>query len=222
MIPIEDLYLSTVPIIGNNRPNILNGGAGDDELEGRFGNDTINGGAGNDMLYGNMGYDQLTGGPGKDIFVLPYYFTNNENIVEIDSITDFDVKNDKINISDRIDKEIFHGFIDLIPKFEIFDVKKADKKITEEPGQTTKTTIRIISGHKDDLQKNIKSSNYNFAINLSNNTLNIFREADGQQKFTLEPVLKFNKSADLSQMTPDNFVAGAILPSDFLYGTMPI
>ena len=209
-------------IIGNNQSNILSGGNGDDELEGRFGNDTMNGGAGNDMLYGNMGYDQLTGGPGKDIFVLPYYFTNNENIVEIDSITDFDVKNDKINISDPIDKEIFHGFIDLIPKFEIFDIKKADEKITEQPGETTKITIRIISGHKDDLQKNIKSSNYNFAINLSNNTLNIFREADGQQEFTLEPVLKFNKSADLSQMTPDNFVAGAVLPSDFLYGTMPI
>ena len=209
-------------IIGNNRQNILNGSAGDDELEGRFGNDTINGGAGNDMLYGNMGYDQLTGGPGKDIFVLPYYFTNNENIVEFDSITDFDIKNDKINISDPIDKETFHGFIDLNPKFEIFNVKESDKKIIEESAETTKTTIKIISGHKDELQGNIKSNDYNFAINLSDNTLNIFGEANDQQKLTLEPILKFNKSADLSQITPNNFVAGAILPSDFIYGTMPI
>ncbi|BCL34293.1 choice-of-anchor I family protein [Nostoc sp. MS1] len=45
----------------------LNGGNGQDTLNGRSGNDTINGGNGNDVLYGNRGNDTLIGGNGDDV-----------------------------------------------------------------------------------------------------------------------------------------------------------
>jgi Ca2+-binding RTX toxin-like protein len=44
-------------LIGNELPNILNGGGGDD---------TIDGGGGNDTLYGSSGNDTVTGGAGQD------------------------------------------------------------------------------------------------------------------------------------------------------------
>ncbi|MGR3501851.1 calcium-binding protein [Pseudaestuariivita sp.] len=42
-------------------------GAGDDEVFGGPGADTIDGGAGNDTIYGQDGGDQLTGGAGEDV-----------------------------------------------------------------------------------------------------------------------------------------------------------
>ncbi|MBD2500053.1 choice-of-anchor I family protein [Anabaena azotica] len=45
----------------------LNGGNGQDTLNGKSGNDTINGGNGDDVLYGNRGNDTLIGGNGNDV-----------------------------------------------------------------------------------------------------------------------------------------------------------
>ncbi|OKH52150.1 hypothetical protein NIES2101_16075 [Calothrix sp. HK-06] len=45
----------------------LNGGNGQDTLNGKGGNDTIDGGNGNDILYGNRGNDTLLGANGDDI-----------------------------------------------------------------------------------------------------------------------------------------------------------
>ncbi len=47
----------------------LNGDAGNDILRGGHGDDTLNGGAGDDVLRGGMGNDTLTGGDGDDTFV---------------------------------------------------------------------------------------------------------------------------------------------------------
>lgn len=46
----------------------IQGGGGDDNLEGGALNDTLNGGAGNDTLFGNGGTNQLSGGVGEDSF----------------------------------------------------------------------------------------------------------------------------------------------------------
>ena len=46
--------------------NILNGGAGNDILNGEDKDDVLNGGDGNDSLYGNNGIDTLNGGAGND------------------------------------------------------------------------------------------------------------------------------------------------------------
>jgi len=55
-------------LLGSMQANILNGGDGDDVIDGRFGSagDTIDGGRGNDMLFGGVGSDFLTGGVGND------------------------------------------------------------------------------------------------------------------------------------------------------------
>jgi Ca2+-binding RTX toxin-like protein len=62
-------------------------------LRGAAGDDTLTGGAGNDTLTGFGGADSLTGGNGADKFVF-----NNPN-EGIDTITDFTVADDVINVS---------------------------------------------------------------------------------------------------------------------------
>ncbi|MFN0191797.1 MAG: calcium-binding protein [Aestuariivirga sp.] len=52
---------------GDNDPNIINGGAGNDFLAGRGGADELFGGAGDDRLNGGEGADRLNGGTGHDV-----------------------------------------------------------------------------------------------------------------------------------------------------------
>jgi len=68
---------------GNDRDNILTGGAG---------NDTINGKAGNDTIIGGVGNDRLTGGDGRDVFVFG-------GSMGKDVITDFKAGEDRIDWS---------------------------------------------------------------------------------------------------------------------------
>jgi hypothetical protein len=56
-------------VVGNNNANTLNGGAGNDLVQGLGGNDTLNGLGGNDRLEGGVGNDKLLGGDGDDILV---------------------------------------------------------------------------------------------------------------------------------------------------------
>ena len=53
-------------LIGTQRPDTLEGGAGNDELIGRQGADVLIGSAGDDRLFGNQGQDTLAGGSGND------------------------------------------------------------------------------------------------------------------------------------------------------------
>ena len=53
-------------IIGNDAPNLLDSGSGNDSLYGEAGNDTLRGGSGNDQLDGGSGSDMLDGGDGDD------------------------------------------------------------------------------------------------------------------------------------------------------------
>jgi VCBS repeat-containing protein len=69
----------------------INGEAGNDVLWGANGDDTINGGEGNDTIFGGAGIDTLTGGAGADVF----QFTATSGS---DVITDFDIKNDTIEL----------------------------------------------------------------------------------------------------------------------------
>ena len=77
--------------------DILNGGRGNDSINGNSGNDIINGGRGNDTLIGGVGNDILTGGNGRDTFVFVSGFGN-------DVITDF-----KVSGADQIDLSAFSG-----------------------------------------------------------------------------------------------------------------
>jgi Ca2+-binding RTX toxin-like protein len=72
---------------------VLRGAGGNDTLTGGTGNDTLIGFAGADSLTGGAGADSLTGGAGADKFVF-----NNPN-EGIDTITDFTLADDVINVS---------------------------------------------------------------------------------------------------------------------------
>jgi serralysin len=76
-------------LIGNDAKNTLQGG---------LGNDNLNGGKGDDRLYGGWGSDVLTGGTGKDAFV----FDTDSSNGDIDRITDFNVKDDTIWLSQSV------------------------------------------------------------------------------------------------------------------------
>ena len=76
----------------NDQGMILTGNDLGDVLTGGKGNDTIIGGKGNDTIIGGAGNDRLTGGGGHDTFVFATGFGR-------DTITDFDLVNDKIDWS---------------------------------------------------------------------------------------------------------------------------
>lgn len=52
---------------GNNRANVLNGGAGADLLDGRGGNDILDGHGGDDVMLGGAGADRLISNAGNDV-----------------------------------------------------------------------------------------------------------------------------------------------------------
>ncbi len=85
-------------ILGNSGNNIISGGAGNDRLSGGTGNDTMNGGLNNDVIIGGLGKDTLTGGGDSDTFVFDAVL----GFGNIDSITDFSVVNDIIQLSSAI------------------------------------------------------------------------------------------------------------------------
>ncbi|PSW54662.1 Ig-like domain-containing protein, partial [Photobacterium leiognathi] len=78
--------------------DILKGLSGNDALFGSDGNDTLNGGEGNDLLIGGQGNDVLIGGSGIDTFA----WDLSESINDIDSIQDFNLTEDKLNLSDLL------------------------------------------------------------------------------------------------------------------------
>lgn len=85
---------STVYGTANGDTDLLYGGAGNDKIFGGTGNDQLFGGDGNDKLDGGSGNDFMTGGAGADTFVLNFG-GGSQN----DTITDFDVTQDKIDVT---------------------------------------------------------------------------------------------------------------------------
>jgi cysteinyl-tRNA synthetase len=73
------------------------GGAGADYLYGGAGDDRLYGDAGDDHIFGGAGSDTMTGGAGKDYF---YFDTALDG--QVDKITDFSAKEDKLVLSKSI------------------------------------------------------------------------------------------------------------------------
>ena len=89
LLNIENLTGSSYSdtLTGNSENNIITGGAG---------NDKISGGGGNDILLGGLGADILTGGSGEDVFK----FTTADRDGNTDTIQDFTLNHDKLDLSD--------------------------------------------------------------------------------------------------------------------------
>ncbi|PKH05608.1 Ig-like domain-containing protein, partial [Moritella sp. Urea-trap-13] len=84
---------------GLGKNDTLNGEAGNDILLGGNDNDTLNGGTDNDILIGGTGNDILTGGSGIDTFV---WLDGTVAVPATDLITDFNILEDKIDLSDLL------------------------------------------------------------------------------------------------------------------------
>jgi len=85
-------------LYGEDGNDFLLGGAGNDTLYGGNGNDVLLGGTGDDKLYGGVGNDILTGGAGADT-----YFFSDRGSSNVDTITDYVVGQDKIDLSGLLD-----------------------------------------------------------------------------------------------------------------------
>lgn len=93
--------------VGSYSNDTLYGGAGDDSLDGGTYNDTIYGGTGDDTIDGGSAADVLTGNEGSDVF----HFVNDDQSTDAnrDTITDFNVAEDVINLHNKM---VFEGFGD--------------------------------------------------------------------------------------------------------------
>jgi hypothetical protein len=69
VIPVNVGGAGNDRLYGDQRPNVLTGGLGNDVLSGGGGNDRLAGGVGNDSLLGGTGEDGLDGGTGNDRLV---------------------------------------------------------------------------------------------------------------------------------------------------------
>jgi parallel beta-helix repeat protein len=95
---------ATIPVItvqGTDGNDVLLGSASNEIFYGGAGNDVINGGAGADTLVGGAGIDKLTGGAGADVFRFSSQSDSYRNATTSfdDTITDFDVSQDKIDLA---------------------------------------------------------------------------------------------------------------------------
>ncbi|MCL1091336.1 VCBS domain-containing protein, partial [Shewanella profunda] len=103
--------------VNSHKADIVNGGSGDDQIYGQSGsdilyghtgndyidggshNDALRGGEGNDTLIGGLGDDVLRGDSGADTFVWRYAESGT------DHITDFNINEDKLDLSDLLQGE---------------------------------------------------------------------------------------------------------------------
>jgi VCBS repeat-containing protein len=106
-----------ISTLGGSGNNSINGGSGNDYLNGGAGTDTLNGGAGGDILDGGSGIDSLLGGEGDDLLIGG---TGNDTLwgnagrdtfvwksgdTGTDVIKDFNLAQDKIDLSDLLQGE---------------------------------------------------------------------------------------------------------------------
>ena len=95
-------------IISGDFADVIIGGRDANVIEGRAGNDTIDGGLGNDTLIG---------GSGSDVFV----FSNKPDSKNIDTIIDFEVGIDKIQLVSKVFKGIKPGADALASGLIVYD-----------------------------------------------------------------------------------------------------
>ncbi|WP_275974431.1 VWA domain-containing protein, partial [Shewanella pneumatophori] len=101
----------------NDGADTLAGGEGDDILFGQGGNDLLIGGDGSDTLIGGLGDDTLTGGTDADTFI--WTATSVDGTNTTDHITDFDLAEDKLDLSDILQG---NSVSELLPFIEFTDV----------------------------------------------------------------------------------------------------
>jgi Ca2+-binding RTX toxin-like protein len=95
----------TTKVIGTKLQDVVVGGTGQDHIVGGAGKDQLSGGSGNDRIEGGPDGDRLTGGKGKDAFI----FTSRPGPSNVDTITDFNVKDDAIWLDNAVFRKVGKG-----------------------------------------------------------------------------------------------------------------
>lgn len=80
-------------VFGDDGKDTVSGDSGNDACYGGVGDDCVYGGSGNDLIAGDAGNDRLSGGSGYDVFAFDIGSDK-------DKITDFNVRQDKIDLSE--------------------------------------------------------------------------------------------------------------------------
>lgn len=133
-------------VSGNQGSDTADGGSGDDRVYGGQGNDSVLGGDGNDTLSGDLGDDTLTGGSGADVFRFEYFVQQGSlqtaeevgaNPSGVDTITDFNPAEDKIQLDKRIfaslGDTIQAGDVEVIANFDANTQGTSTAKIIYDP-----------------------------------------------------------------------------------------
>ncbi|MGO4524477.1 calcium-binding protein [Microvirga sp. 2MCAF35] len=108
LIGIEKFVVSNgymTQVVGTRLRDIVMGGAGQDSIIGGAGKDQLSGEGGNDRIDGGPDGDRLTGGKGKDVFA----FTSRPGLSNVDTITDFNVKDDAIWLDNAVFRNLGKG-----------------------------------------------------------------------------------------------------------------
>lgn len=110
-------------LFGSSFNDVIHGNGGNDQLLGGTGNDRIYGDAGNDKIFGGLGRDTMTGGSGADTFVFDTVGESGPGSNVRDSITDFTLDIDTIDLSgiDALPKSSGNQEFDWIGRTDDFD-----------------------------------------------------------------------------------------------------
>uniref|UniRef100_UPI00260CC689 type I secretion C-terminal target domain-containing protein n=1 Tax=Shewanella atlantica TaxID=271099 RepID=UPI00260CC689 len=111
-------------IVGNDDPNVLPGTADADYIFGGLGGDTITGGLGGDLLIGGEGSDAIDVGIDADRDIVVWEVGSADG--STDTITNFDINNDALDLSDILVDEEF-GVLD---EYFIFNFAGGNTEIT--------------------------------------------------------------------------------------------
>ncbi len=93
-------------ISGTGASEAINGRSTGDTIKGFGGNDRVSGGDGNDWVYGGAGKDVLAGNGGFDGFV---FDTRPNKRTNLDTIKDFNVRDDTVYLDNAIFKKLGRG-----------------------------------------------------------------------------------------------------------------
>ena len=94
-------------MFGQGGNDVFNGGEGEDYIHGGAGVDALTGANGDDTLVGGAGADTLTGGNGADVFLFQNFAQS--PVGDVDTITDFEVGTDLIDVTALVPGQIAFG-----------------------------------------------------------------------------------------------------------------
>ncbi|CZF78117.1 Poly(beta-D-mannuronate) C5 epimerase 7 [Grimontia celer] len=143
-------------LIGGGGRDTLLGGEGNDELSGDGGNDSLDGGEGNDRLHAGEGENQLSGGEGADTFVIGHFSTelagyssynwnSFNNYRYEDTITDFEVAADSLNITHLLDDNTIRFLANEDNIFRASDlIKQVGDDVVIQGSSTASSTLQNV------------------------------------------------------------------------------